>query len=61
MIHSVSSVNGTLGINRLGSVVGSSPRSPTARTSTCSTMVMMLSTMMHTSGEGITRVTRGKR
>jgi hypothetical protein len=60
-IHSVSSVHGTCGQRNTGSDEGSSPRSPTRRTSSCSHIARIVSTTMATSGEGTALVTRGSR
>ena len=60
MIISVSSVNGTSGSRNTGSVEGSSPMSDTVRRSIPSTSETVVSTTMHTSGEGSARVIIGK-
>ena len=57
---SVSSVKGTSGSRNIGSVDGSSPMSDTVRRSMPSTSDTLVSTTMHTSGEGSARVSSGK-
>ena len=61
MIQSVASVSGTCGQRKMGSVEGSSPRSPTVRTSSFQIIETTVSTMMATSGDGTALVTRGRR
>ena len=60
MILNVSKVNGTLGIRKAGSELGSAPRSPTLRTSIPVNTATSESAMMQTSGEGMAFVKRGR-
>ncbi|MCY1556508.1 hypothetical protein D9M68_932640 [compost metagenome] len=60
MIFSVSRFSGTSGSRNTGRLSGNWPMSPTARMSSFSTTATIVSTTMHTSGEGIARVMYGK-
>ena len=60
MICSVSSVNGTAGMPRNGSVEGSSPLSPTVGTRIAATTVRAVSSTIATSGAGTAVVRRGR-
>ncbi len=53
MIRSVSRLSGICGIRKTGKASGSSPMSPTVRSSKPKTIVIAVSTTMQTSGEGI--------
>ncbi len=59
MIASVSQLNGTLGIRKVGKELGSSPMSPTVLTSICPNTAIIVITIIAISGEGITFVTIG--
>jgi hypothetical protein len=61
MIWSVSHVSGMSGSRNIGSVSGSSPISPTVRTSQPNATVKAVRTMIVTNGEGIALVMSGKR
>ncbi len=56
MMRSVSKFSGTSGSRKIGRLSGSSPMSPTVRTSSPSTRVTAVSTTMVTSGDGTARV-----
>ena len=60
MICSVSSVNGTFGINRPGRLSGSAPSSPTVGTFTCNSTATPVSSTIATSGAGTALVSRGR-
>ena len=60
MICSVSRLNGTLGMNSVGSASGRSPLSPTVGTATAANTVIRVRTMMATSGAGTALVSLGR-
>lgn len=59
MTRSVSSVQGTFGMPRVGRLWGSAPLSPTSGTARCAPTVSSVSTTMAISGAGMTVVSRG--
>ncbi len=61
MIISVSRLSGICGIRKIGRVEGSSPMSPTVRTSKPNQIDAAVRTRMQTSGEGMDLVISGKR
>ena len=60
MTCSVSSVNGTFGMNSDGSESGRSPLSPTVGTATAARTVMRVRTTIATSGAGTALVSLGR-
>ncbi len=61
MIDNVSQLSGTLGQRKMGSESGSAPMSPTVRISSLSIIATTVSATMQINGDGIDRLTRGKR
>ena len=59
MIMKVSNVSGTSGHKKIGKVSGSEPMSPTVRTSIPKAILMVVSSMMQTNGEGMSFPTMG--